>query len=54
MSLTPEPIHHHLTHLPQRRSLDAAPELFDALGYQSADEFPFPISTIEPGTICHG
>lgn len=43
VSITPETIHHHLTHLPQRRSLDAALELFDALGYQYADEVPLPI-----------
>jgi len=43
MSITPEIIHQHLTHLPQRRSLDAALELFDALGYQYADELPLPI-----------
>ncbi|RLC55599.1 MAG: hypothetical protein DRI80_17435, partial [Chloroflexota bacterium] len=43
MPITPETIHHHLTHLPRRRSLDAALELFDALGYQYADELPLPI-----------
>jgi len=43
MSPTPETIHHHLTHLPQHRSLDAALELFDVLGYQYADELPLPI-----------
>lgn len=31
MSFTPETIHHHLNHLLQRRSLDAALQLFDAL-----------------------
>jgi hypothetical protein len=41
--ITPETIYDHLTHLPQRRSLDAALELFDALGYQYADELPLPI-----------
>ena len=43
MAITPELIHHHLTHLPQRRSLDGALELFDGLGYQYADELPLPI-----------
>jgi hypothetical protein len=43
VAITPEAIHQHLTHLPQRRSLDAALELFDALGYQYADELPLPI-----------
>ena len=43
MSPTPETIHQHLTHLPQCRSLNAALELFDVLGYQYADELPLPI-----------
>jgi hypothetical protein len=42
MSLAPETIHDHLAELPRRRSLDAALELFDALGYQYADELPLP------------
>jgi hypothetical protein len=41
--ITPETVHRHLTHLPQRRSLDAALELFDALGYQYTEELPLPI-----------
>jgi adenine-specific DNA-methyltransferase len=42
MSIAPETIHDHLAQLPRRRSLDAALELFDALGYQYADELPLP------------
>jgi type I restriction-modification system DNA methylase subunit len=42
MLIAPEIIHDHLTELPRRRSLDAALELFDALGYQYADELPLP------------
>ncbi len=42
MRITPEIIRSHLARLPQRRSLDAALELFDALGYQYADELPLP------------
>ena len=43
MSITPETICHHLTHLPQRRSLNAALELFkNDLGYRYADELPLP------------
>jgi len=42
MPITPEIISSHLTKLPQRRSLDAALELFDALGYGYADELPLP------------
>jgi len=42
MPITPEAIHDHLTELPRRRSLDAALELLDALGYQYADELPLP------------
>jgi len=38
VSLTPEVIYQHLTYLSQRRSLYAALELFDALGYQYADK----------------
>jgi len=43
MPVAPETIHLHLAALPQRRSLDASLELFDALGYQYADELPLPI-----------
>jgi len=43
MPVAPETIHRHLAKLPQRRSLDAALEFFDALGYQYADELPLPI-----------
>ena len=43
MPVAPETIHRHLAKLPQRRSLDAALELFDALGYQYADDLPLPI-----------
>jgi hypothetical protein len=43
MPTAPEIIYDHLTELPRRRSLDAALELFDALGYQYADELPLPI-----------
>lgn len=42
MPIAPEIIHDRLTGLPRRRSLDAALELFDALGYQYADELPLP------------
>jgi NTP pyrophosphatase (non-canonical NTP hydrolase) len=42
MSIAPEIIHDHLAKLPRRRSLDAALELFDALGYGYADELPLP------------
>ncbi|MBC8249927.1 MAG: hypothetical protein H8E90_09635, partial [Anaerolineales bacterium] len=42
MRITPEIISSHLVGLPRRRSLDAALELFDALGYQYADELPLP------------
>ena len=42
MPITPEIISGHLAKLPHRRSLDAALELFDALGYQYADELPLP------------
>jgi len=43
MPVAPETIHHHLSDLPRLRSLDAAFELFDALGYQYAGELPLPI-----------
>jgi len=43
VSVAPERIRHHLAELPRRRSLDTALELFDALGYQYADELPLPI-----------
>jgi len=43
MPITPETIRRHLAELPQRRSPDAALELFDALGYQYAAELPVPI-----------
>jgi hypothetical protein len=43
MPVAPETIHRHLAELPQRHSLDAALELFDALGYQYGDELPLPI-----------
>jgi len=42
MPITPEIIRDHLAGLSRRRSLDAALELFDALGYQYADELPLP------------
>jgi len=42
MRIAPETIHRHLAELSQRRSPDAALELFDALGYQYADELPVP------------
>ena len=42
MRITPEIISSHLAELPHRHSLDAALELFDALGYQYADELPLP------------
>jgi len=42
MPIAPEIIHDHLAQLPRRRSLDAALELFDALGYGYADELPLP------------
>ncbi|MEA3340804.1 MAG: hypothetical protein U9R15_12635, partial [Chloroflexota bacterium] len=42
MPVAPETIHRHLSALSHRRSLDAALELFDALGYQYADELPLP------------
>ena len=42
MPTDPEIIYDHLTELPRRRSLDVALELFDALGYQYADELPLP------------
>ena len=40
MPIAPEVIYRLLTELPQRRSLAAALELFDALGYQYADKLP--------------
>ena len=43
MSLHPNLVRGYLTALSQRRSLEAALELFDALGYQYADELPLPI-----------
>jgi len=43
MLAAPEIIYRHLSELPRRRSLDAALEFFDALGYQYADELPLPI-----------
>jgi hypothetical protein len=43
MPVAPETIHRHLAELPQRHSLDAVLELFDALGYQYGDELPLPI-----------
>jgi type I restriction-modification system DNA methylase subunit len=42
MPVAPETIHRLLSQLPQRRSLEAVLELFDALGYQYADELPLP------------
>jgi len=42
MPITPEIIRGHLAKLPPRRSLDAALELFDTLGYGYADELPLP------------
>ncbi|MGA9350311.1 MAG: TaqI-like C-terminal specificity domain-containing protein [Anaerolineae bacterium] len=42
MPIAPEIIHDRLAELPRRRSLDATLELFDALGYQYADELPLP------------
>jgi len=49
MSIAPETIYHHLSELSRRRSLDAALELFDTLGYQYADELPLPIRTWPEG-----
>ena len=49
MSIAPETIYHHLSELSRRRSLDAALELFDALGYRYADELPLPIRTWPEG-----
>ena len=43
MPVAPETIRHRLAELPRRCSLDGALELFDALGYQYADELPLPI-----------
>jgi len=43
MPIATEIIYDHLTELPRRCSLDAALELFDALGYQYADELPLPM-----------
>jgi putative PIN family toxin of toxin-antitoxin system len=43
MPISPETIHGHLVKLSQRRSLDAALALFDALGYGYGDELPLPI-----------
>jgi hypothetical protein len=43
VSIRPTLVHDHLTRLSQRRSLDAALDLFDALGYRYADELPLPI-----------
>jgi hypothetical protein len=49
MSVAPETIYHHLSELSRRRSLDAALELFDTLGYQYADELSLPIRTWPEG-----
>ena len=56
MPVAPETIHRHLAQLPQRRSLDAALELFDALGYQYANELPLPIRNWPAGIrrLLHG
>ena len=43
MPISSDSIHSRLVQLSQRRSLDAALELLDALGYQYADELPLPI-----------
>ena len=43
MPVACETIRRHLVELPRRRSLDGALELFDALGYQYADDLPLPI-----------
>ena len=43
MPVAPETIRHRLAELPRWCSLDAGLELFDALGYQYADELPLPI-----------
>ncbi len=42
MPIAPEIIRDRLAELPRCRSLDAALELFDALGYQYDDELPLP------------
>lgn len=42
-------VQRHLTRLFQQRSLDAALEFFDALGYQYADELPLPTRTWPDG-----
>jgi type I restriction-modification system DNA methylase subunit len=43
MPISAEAVHDHLRKLPQRRSFDAILGLFDALGYEYADELPLPI-----------
>ncbi len=43
MPVAPETVRRRLAELPRRCSLDAGLELFDALGYQYADELPLPI-----------
>jgi len=47
--IDPTAVHRHLTRLLQRRSLDAALEFFDALGYRYADELPLPTRTWPDG-----
>ena len=42
MPPSPSAIYDRLVSLPRRRSLDAALELLDALGYEYADELPLP------------
>lgn len=49
MPIDPTAVHRHLTRLLQRRSLDAALEFFDALGYRYADELPLPTRTWPDG-----
>jgi hypothetical protein len=44
--IAPETIQHYLTELPQRCSVDAALELFDALGYQYPMSFLSPLECV--------
>jgi len=49
MPLSAQAVHNHLLRLSQRRSLDGALGLFDALGYEYAAELPLPTRTWPDG-----
>ena len=49
MPTSPEIVHGHIVNLSHQHSLNAALELFDALGYAYADELPLPTRTWPAG-----